>query len=1245
MEKDKKTIDTDSSYTHYPDLAPTDDAEHVNPYILRLNDLLINRSEAVKEIAITSPYSGGKSSFIRTFLARNTTFNAIQISLSSFSIGRDAKHYIDSKDDDVEVPEDINHFTSMARVEKSILQQLLYRPSSETTPNSRFRRIFPRPLSDSSAWFYAISVTAWFLIVFSILRLDSLSFEGLLLSIKNQPGFIGAVTDINTWILTYLVGLPLLIVRDSLKHINQLTISKISPLKGEVSLEKKGPESIFNKYLEEIIYFFSVQKTEVVIFEDLDRFSNAIIFEKLKELNKLINDSSDVEADVRFIYAIKDDVFTGSDRTKFFDAIIPIIPFATSANSFPELKKAVYMAGIEEKLKDEFLRDISVFLDDMRVIKNIVSEYILYRKVLLVNLPDLERTKLFSFVVYKNMYSGDFAKLTANTGILYQFIQELPETKELIAASLKTQVDEAYALLKRAKSETAESIETLNARVFFILSEKLGNNNLLIRINSLTIMEAIEEDNFDSLLASNQQVSFSSSNGNINIRNSELRLPHNSTMKMVIAAVFPEYEIRRQNILNKQRPYEAELEERIFKLEKQLFIIRKMSISNLFEKYRDTLTKLDCFSSDEKNGPDLSLLIYMLERGYIDEHYHYYVSHFREGSVSSNDIKFVRSVKKQESIDLDFVPFNISETLKYFDSNDYGSKSFFNIAIVNYFTDTGLDSELLQHFEFAFEDAYDLIDLIVLNAKKFNQVSAVVLLVVRARSNLINELLKSHNSSDKVLNSFFMFLLSALDSPQLDALDDIKSMVNYLSNQEQIYKPIQEFEIDIHNIFSKLQKLDVKFASLHDCKSDTDFLKNVLVHQTFCFNIQNLEILCWCLFENTLCEKSSLTIEQIFQIEDKTFRAVISKHLNDTAQMVLAEDIRCNDFEELRHFLLSDKVDETIKYEIVEQLDFVVKRLDECIQNINPDLINQILQNGKVVPDYEILDFLLDTKGILKEALASYISEFGDLLSNDSKLKELQNKSELKTLLLSSDLNLEVFKLASEFITNDLTIEDVCGTSDKKAEFLIERDTFEGNVENFNRIYSGCGNAQIAHKFLIINFNRLQDDLPSLHLNTTDFYSLLDKVDSEFPKYAKQLLVKAKHSELLDLGCDNANLIKCLSHDENASDFEPFKVDLALEWSIFWELLNSLKEEKSRVLFFLGQISFLDDNSVMRALQFIDAELHEKIANKKRPSKKYTQHTFLLGKGLEYIDVIASARIEEKVLLGKEVRFYTKRVD
>lgn len=61
-----------------------------------------------------------------------------------------------------------------------------------------------------------------------------------------------------------------------------------------------------------------------MVFEDLDRLKDHDIFVKLREINTIINNNLSEDNPLRFIYAVRDDVFPGAElRTKFFNSSYP----------------------------------------------------------------------------------------------------------------------------------------------------------------------------------------------------------------------------------------------------------------------------------------------------------------------------------------------------------------------------------------------------------------------------------------------------------------------------------------------------------------------------------------------------------------------------------------------------------------------------------------------------------------------------------------------------------------------------------------------------------------------------------------------------------------------------------------------------------------------------------------------------------------------------------------------------------
>ena len=150
----------------------------------------------------------------------------------------------------------------------------------------------------------------------------------------------------------------------------KLKLSKIALFSGDVEASDQETPSLLNNCLDEIVYFAKLEY-KVVIFEDLDRLGTPEIFVKLREINKIVNNNIVDGNPVRFVYAVRDDLFLGADaRTKFFDFILPVIPFMDSRNAFTLLKRKMAL----DKYSDKYLKDIAAYINDMRSLQNLVNE-------------------------------------------------------------------------------------------------------------------------------------------------------------------------------------------------------------------------------------------------------------------------------------------------------------------------------------------------------------------------------------------------------------------------------------------------------------------------------------------------------------------------------------------------------------------------------------------------------------------------------------------------------------------------------------------------------------------------------------------------------------------------------------------------------------------------------------------------------------------------------------------------------
>lgn len=282
--------------------------EIIKIYIRVLKEGIENKK--VKNIALSGSYGSGKSSILQKLLSGLSSSEEekyLEISLANF-------------DNNIKLNDEEQH------IEKSILQQIFYKVSKKELPYSKLERI---EIKSNILWntipFFTLLIS--FFIFIKISEIKKLLFD------------LFAIQDSNVLILFILFSfIPILlstfyIIYIIIKGTRKIRLNKLSFQGINIDLEDKTG-SLMNKHLDEILYFFETTKYEVLLIEDLDRQDGTKIFQKLREINTLLNNYKNINKrkKITFVYAVKDSIFTGEERTKFFELIIPVVPFMSASN-------------------------------------------------------------------------------------------------------------------------------------------------------------------------------------------------------------------------------------------------------------------------------------------------------------------------------------------------------------------------------------------------------------------------------------------------------------------------------------------------------------------------------------------------------------------------------------------------------------------------------------------------------------------------------------------------------------------------------------------------------------------------------------------------------------------------------------------------------------------------------------------------------------------------------------------------
>ena len=604
----------------------------------------------IRNVALTGPFGSGKSSILLTLRKNFNKFEYLPISLATLKSEEDLKEKDDKvkavpiageptkgnivKGDDEETAKETEKTNNEIekinrRIEYSILQQLIYREKITTVPNSRLRRIvhISEEKLNYFSW-YAIGLIFAIVIVFFP---DFIGTQSLLKAI----GIGKFISFLRFCGFLYLLRIIYLSVKSFIRTYSNSKLNKLN-LK-DMHIEIKEENSIFNKYLDEILYFFQVTKYNVVIIEDLDRFGTPDIFLKLRELNQLLNESKVVDRNIVFIYAVKDDIFLDEERTKFFDYITTVIPVINPSNSKDILKAALKERGLEDNvIKDSDLRDIAFFIQDMRILTNIANEFQQYREMLCTEKnQNLNLTKLLAMIVYKNYHPKDFAMLHRREGKVYSCIKERD-------AFVKGALDEIELKEKALEVEYQEYLKTRllkEAELRLLYLYKLKNHctsdlrMFIIKDNEYTLETIAENEELFNTLISSSRINYRYTNFyHDNQRDSrDVNLEEiNKTMQFKTRMAFL-----------KDGDGEKEFKKKREELHIEKLNLHRYKIKKLIGDYKQGVDEL-------YNNLGLSpIMDVFIRRGFIDEEYYDYISFFYEGMLSWSDRELLLSIKRE----------------------------------------------------------------------------------------------------------------------------------------------------------------------------------------------------------------------------------------------------------------------------------------------------------------------------------------------------------------------------------------------------------------------------------------------------------------------------------------------------------------------------------------------------------------------------------------------------------------------
>jgi hypothetical protein len=391
-------------------LTPTPKAQGVDGALCALEDVFADSQKPLYNIALTGGYGTGKSSVLETFKSNILTevdgdlvsaprvkpLEFLTLSFTHFGPPLVDPTKKPPPDDDKKLPPKSDkkppHVTERWEMEAKLLNQLVHQMPAHKIRHTRFPiknmlkdwqwlPVIAASLLLSVALLCGVIAAGWF-------PVPETNPDRILFIVVAAVLTLGAIALLS-WFFSSVWRGGLRLTRLSLK--DQAIEFSRNPDK-----DKSDELPLLDKYLTEVLYVLERAKNvDAIVIEDIDRTDDNQLFVQLREICRLANiQRKKNQKPLRFIYLLKDEMFKATDRTKFFDLIIPVTPvFVSATRRLVELSRLVQNAGlfdaalfddegvIKEPAEGEapswpyyLLTETIYTIRDFRLMKNIVNE-------------------------------------------------------------------------------------------------------------------------------------------------------------------------------------------------------------------------------------------------------------------------------------------------------------------------------------------------------------------------------------------------------------------------------------------------------------------------------------------------------------------------------------------------------------------------------------------------------------------------------------------------------------------------------------------------------------------------------------------------------------------------------------------------------------------------------------------------------------------------------------------------------
>lgn len=1007
----------------------------------------------IKNVAISGAYGAGKSSVLESYKAKHSDKKFLHISLA---------HFHDPEQEESDTEDDEENGTTETKatetkateaiLEGKILNQLIHQIPVEKIPQTNFR------IKRENSKRKTVKITV-FLCLFAAFLAYLLGFQTVVTFASSldiewlKSVFLFVFCQIGEIVAVFgcigcFISAVYFLVRT---QMNRNIFQKINVQGNEIELFANQDDSYFDKYLNEVLYLFNSADADVIVFEDMDRFNANQIFERLREVNALVNIQRMEKrpgdyTPLRFFYLLRDDIFDTKDRTKFFDYIVPVVPVIDGSNSHEKFVGFLSEAGVIDKFDRGFLQGLCLYIDDMRLLKNIYNEFLVYYSRL--DKTELNPNKMMAIIAYKNLFPKDFSDLQLGRGFVFALFEQKPS---IIQSEIDVTKAEIKALHDRLDEADKEWFKSENEIDFY----------------------------FDKL---NEQTQRQFPYGQRDRKQKENEAERDRRKQAIQDSIPSNREVIERQI--------KVLEHKISALQTSWLkdLITRENIAVVFAVTHENEVGPIEYFNDVKRNDYFGLLKFLIRNGHIDETHQDYMTYFYEGTFTQTDKIFLRRITDRAGVDFTYslrepqkvidapimreVEFQQEETLnndllEFLLLNDIGVYQSYFRTLIQQIKEKHRFDFLTQYYDTQKAREEFVVKLNELWPEFFS-------LAQRERSISLNQ-----------VRSFSIDTLYYSDKSVLEAVNIDGCLTEYISGSAD-YLAIEN--PNIPRLIAAFDFLKVCFIQIDYEKSELNLFSEVYEHHMYMLSFENIELM----LRKIYCvENGSDIIHKNYTLVCAHPQSALAIYIEENFGAYITEILdHCDgeiadDYSAALLVLNSQILDESLKNRYISVLSTILSDLSD-VNDTN--LWLALMEQGIVAPSIQNLVAYFLQHG-LSQNLISYINELPESFDFSSLPATLKrDKSEDDAIALATavevcpEISVDKYRAILVSLGYSFNSFEATTLNDKMLCVLIDTKILEMDVD-------GLAFVRELHRNRIFDFIRQNID-EYLALQTAEVFNL-----------------------------------------------------------------------------------------------------------------------------------------------------------